>query len=382
MGTREHYTCSRYDGGYPIILSRDQRFAGHDANRTFTFLPCSGLTSAQILDQQVPLLPDGSLDVITVSAGGNDAHMGDVLDSCVFEWRLSSEEKCEAALARSRVFIDTDLDRNLDALLAALKTKLILGDDGGNNDGGAAAASGPRRIYVPGYSPFWGLSQQCDDISWAVWGSELAGGRLNLTRERRRRMNELVGMVNSKIGQAVERAGERVVFVDWGWTFEELGGRFCEEGVVEPAPARDGLLFFEWNTLDPGEDPDIIQKPGGPVVKGTWEGFIAERLLETLDERTDAEIGVIGANFHHTFDYLEWRKWNDERGYRIEMGFDDLIFWFLPDSWKRVFHPRALGQHIIANMVLRAMALQRARYTGVGMLDEDTLVSDHFSLEL
>jgi hypothetical protein len=53
-----------------------------------------------------------------------------------------------------------------------------------------------------------------------------------------------------------------------------------------------------------------------------------------------------------------------------QMGFDDIIFWFLPDSWKCVFHPRALRHWIIADTVLHEMAVERGRLLGVEVSKE------------
>lgn len=51
-------------------------------------------------------------------------------------------------------------------------------------------------------------------------------------------MNELVDAVNKKIADAVQKAGDQVVFVDYSWTIRTSGGQFCEKGVDEPNPVR------------------------------------------------------------------------------------------------------------------------------------------------
>src|ERR1700760_1220436 len=57
VGARQDYSCSRYDGGYPDLISQDDRF-GQNPNRTSQFLACSGLKSTQILLKQIPRLED------------------------------------------------------------------------------------------------------------------------------------------------------------------------------------------------------------------------------------------------------------------------------------------------------------------------------------
>lgn len=51
-------------------------------------------------------------------------------------------------------------------------------------------------------------------------------------------MNELVDAVNEKIAEAVKKAGDQVVFVDYDLGIRTSGGQFCEKGVDEPNPSR------------------------------------------------------------------------------------------------------------------------------------------------
>lgn len=61
---------------------------------------------------------------------------------------------------------------------------------------------------------------------------------VKLTVDRRKKMNDLVSLVNKKISEAVERAGPQVVFVDYDWYIRSSGGQFCKKGVKEPNPSR------------------------------------------------------------------------------------------------------------------------------------------------
>jgi GDSL-like Lipase/Acylhydrolase family len=349
-GARVDYGCSRYDGGYANLMNGDERL-GKNTNRTFQYLACSGVKSTEILSKQVPLLND-KLDLITVSAGGNDVALGDVLDSCIFQWRHGNTDKCEKALNRSQELIDTVLASNVEVLLGSLIPKL--GHHG--------------RIYVPGYAQFFGESESCNNVSWSVWTRMPPGDRQNLTMERRARMNFMVHQVNLKLREVVEAAGPRVGFIDWDWTFTQANGRFCESGFTEPLPDRKGLLFYEWNTLDDGEDSNLLIRPGDPVPPDTFEGSIGKWVLETLEEHPDWFFGVNGSTLIDLAvsrrSYLEIQK-----KYKAQLGFDDVVFWFLPDSWKRVFHPRAIGQHLIADMILHAMAVERGKLFGIDVPD-------------
>lgn len=351
VGNRIDYSCSRYSGGYPLLINSDERF-GANRNRSFQHLACSGLTSAQILAKQVPHLEDNQ-DVILVSAGGNDVCLGAVLDACIFQFRHGSTAQCEEALANSQRLIDEELSANVDALLAALTPKL--------------RSDGFGKIYYPGYAQFWGEAESCDNVSWSVWPRMPAEDRQNLTLERRLLMNDMVKMVNVKLKLAAEKAGDHVMFVDWDWTFARARGRFCERGrETEPAPERDGLLFYEWNTLDDGENRRLIERPGDPVPEDTFEGDIGKWVLETLLRHPDyTEFGPQGSKYFQLGEQMMVEEVVRQSEIGVQMGFDDLVFWFLPDSWKRVFHPRAMGHHIIADMILHDMAVQRAKVLGL-----------------
>jgi len=351
VGQRVDFGCSRYSGAYPNLIDLNDRF-GANPNRTFQNLGCSGLKSSDILAKQVPHL-DPEQDLILVSAGGNDVSLGDVLDACIFQFRHGTTERCEAALQHSQQLIDDTLSPNLDALLDALKPKL--------------RSDGLGRIYYPGYAQFFGDAPSCDNVSWSVWPRMPYQDKQNLTLARRTIMNDMVDQVNQKIRDAVLKAGEHVVFVDWDWTFAQAKGRFCEDGFeTEPAPEREGLLFYEWNTLDDGEDSRLVERPGDPVPSDSFEGDIGKWALETLLRHPDYdEFGPSGSKTVHLSSELMLQEVAKQSQIGIQMGFDDLVFWFLPDSWKRVFHPRAMGHHIIASMILREMEVERAKMLGL-----------------
>lgn len=59
-----------------------------------------------------------------------------------------------------------------------------------------------------------------------------------LTADRRKRMNSLVDLVNSKISAAVAAAGEQVMFINYDEYIGDIGGRFCPPDVQEPQPTR------------------------------------------------------------------------------------------------------------------------------------------------
>jgi hypothetical protein len=225
----------------------------------------------------------------------------------------------------------------------------------------------PRgKIYLPGYAQFFGLSQSCNNVTWAVWPRQADKNKQRLTFSRRSRMNSMVIQTNTKILNVTKSFGSRVVFIDWDWTLAQTNGWFCEEEVEEPAPNIASLLFYEWNTLDDGEDPRLVTRPGDPVPQDTFEGSIGSMVSETFDAHPDwVDFGPGGSPpLRITRQGFE-NEQTQALEFKANMGLDDLVFWFLPDSWKRVFHPKALGHKIIADMILHEMATARGLALGV-----------------
>jgi hypothetical protein len=147
------WLCSRWNESYPSILSQAPEFG--DGQRDFSFLACSGDTGTQIKDEQVQKLEDKSQQLITLSAGGNDVYLAEILDACVYQWSpgAATTDKCPDVLEKASNAIDNDLFAWLNDLYTPLEEKLT--DDG--------------KIYVTGYARFWdGNTDQCSGISWYV----------------------------------------------------------------------------------------------------------------------------------------------------------------------------------------------------------------------
>ncbi|KAH7344362.1 SGNH hydrolase-type esterase domain-containing protein, partial [Pyrenochaeta sp. MPI-SDFR-AT-0127] len=223
-------SCGRFDNSYPMLLQRYEEMPKNPAP-TMDYLACSGATSPQILDGQVAELGTG-YDLITLSSGGNDVGLVDILNHCIYQWfALSGSKGCDDQLAKTERLIRDTLPGNYDRLTAGLKGKL-------NAD---------RKVFWTGYARFFDDSTtDCDKVTWSFWFNVI--GKNFLTQARRKRMNDLVVGVNNAIKAAVERAGPEFVFVDYDQYFTQTQGRFCEGSTKEPDANRDGLLFFQWDT--------------------------------------------------------------------------------------------------------------------------------------
>lgn len=201
-----------------------------DPAAAFEYLSCSGATTPEMLSSQVSEMGTG-YDLITVSGGGNDVGLSDILNACVFQW--NPFRNCADEMQTTLNLIRDTLPGNLDKLYAGLADKISTG----------------RKIYVTGYATFFDNSTTgCDNTTWAFWFN--SQNKQMLTTERRTLMNELTRATNAAIEDAVKRAGSSFEFVGYDQYFSVLQGRFCEAGVREPQGDRDGLLFFQWTSTD------------------------------------------------------------------------------------------------------------------------------------
>jgi lysophospholipase L1-like esterase len=325
-GDRLDWTCSRYAYSYPNILHTS--FFGRDANRTHQFLACSGAASSEILEKQVPMLQE-NLDLLTISAGGNDIGLTPILSECVYQFYMSAEDACQKSMdeARARIANETQLLKNVTDLIEASKPKM-------NAQHGV--------IYYTGYAGFFGTDDEsCDNVTWAVWRN-VEWTKQYLKLEMRRDLNKMVRSVNDIIRKAVVAAGPNVRFVDYDSEIEAARGRYCEAGVEEPDPSRDDLAFYEWNTVDHGENRTELQnRTGEDVPKGSFEGGIADQINKTLEEHPDWQFDP---------DKGFVNKTKGDVGEKGIIG--DTLHWLIPDSYKRVFHLRPGGHRIIARMLV------------------------------
>jgi lysophospholipase L1-like esterase len=325
-GDRLDWRCSRYAQSYPNILHAS--LLGTNPRRTHQFLSCSGATSKEILDTQISALSN-DIDLLTISAGGNDIGLTSILSDCVYQFYMADEDACQRSIDEAREMIanETQLYRNVTLLIEAAKPKL-------NQDHGV--------IYYTGYAGFFGIDDNaCDNVTWAVWGT-VERSKQYLKLEMRQTLNDMVRSVNEVLRKATEDAGPNVRFIDYDSHIETSRGRYCEAGITEPDPNRRGLAFYEWSTVDTGENKTALQnRTGDDVPKGSFEGGIAGKINKTLQEHPDWQ-------FDSDKGFV-----NKTKGAVGEKGMlGNTIHWLLPDSYKRVFHMRPEGHRIVARVLL------------------------------
>lgn len=325
-GTRVDFSCSRYSTAYPAILHDLLRSCG--SNTTHQSLACSGADTTEILAKQIPAFNSTSFDLITISAGGNDIGLTPILSNCVYQFYMVGEDACQKSIdeAREKVADDTQLFQNVTRLVEAAKSHLN-------------TAKG--MVYLTGYARFFGTEDDtCNNVTWAVWRN-IEHTKQYLKLEMRQALNNLVLDVNAVLHRAVQAAGPNVHFIDYDRWVARQRGRYCEAGVHEPDPNRWGLTFYEWDTVDMGENKtDLQNRTGDGVPKGSFEGGIAEQINKTLQEHPD-----------WIFDKDRGFVKKNETGMEEKGIIGDTIRWMIPDSYKRVFHMRRHGHQIVAGVI-------------------------------
>ena len=342
LGGIGDYFCSRTDESYPNLMNTDERF-GPGTDRKFTFWACSGAKTPEVTSEQIAKLDDRSQQMITVSSGGNDVGLVDILNHCIFQWNPSLLSSCDGFLKQAQTTIDSDdFAKSLENLLSTAKAKLT--------DGGT--------VYWTGYAQFFGIDdKQCDSVTWSFWWSFLR--REYLTLARRRSMNELVINMNKKISEAVERAGDQAVFVNYDQYYADTLGRYCESGYAEPFGNRAGLLLYEYYTNDDAA-PDAADGKsattpvGHLVMNGTFEGdinaMVQEYKIAHPEEAKDhPEI---------TSSDVPTAAPTNLSPDQANVGTQVAV---IPDSYARVFHPRPGGHALISSLIFYNMAVRRAK---------------------
>lgn len=325
--------CKRYNFSFPSLINVDERMG--DTSRDFQFLACSGAVSSQILETQVPQIADG-VQVVTVTAGGNDADFSKILVDCVYGFRLDST--CEDRLTDAGNLIQSEEFRNsIDALISATLPKL---DENG-------------RIYYVGYAPFFDAqSTQCNDVSW-----DFLNGHFNHTKfttDLRTRLNVLVSQMNGVLGEIINAADDRVIFVDYSSWAEQAGSRFCEEGIKEPNKHNEDAVFYQWGSVDIWEDANNMAKLDP---RDYGNNTIVSQFMSAIEEVRASDPAFVIRDIDDD---------DDEANSEPSISLEERDASWLQKIY-RVFHPTLNGHSMIANLVLYHMGVERAK-----MLDKAT----------
>jgi hypothetical protein len=190
---------------------------------------------------------------------------------------------------------------------------------------------------------------------------------VNLTKDNRKRMNQLAIGVNNKIKEVIQKNhAKRIVFVDIDPYVTILQGRFCEPSIVEPDANRPGLLFYNRGTVDDlfGDEDEWsrmeLKRAPEDVPKDSFEGSIAAKFEETMRQHPDWRMtaGVFKVSVEDIHNATVDRP--------HIAGVADMVSSFLPDTFKRIFHPRPFLHSLMAQLIVWHIQNERADALGLG----------------
>jgi len=400
------WKCSRYDQAYPVIMNR--RLGSVVEN--FQFKACSGHQTWQIYDQVNALA--GNLNMVTLTAGGNDLCLVDIIKDCIV-LAFHGEETCNTILSKAEQNVQTIVRNNIKEVLLALNPKMA--------SGGVVVVNGYARFFNTenekcATDQDWGLFAWAAYkwLSWAV--GEERQDPLPLTIARRTRFNTLTNSLNDVIRDVVndvrDEVDYKIGFSNWDpWPAEGVDGQMCSPSSsgAYPDPRQPNLLFFKsdtrkgwfrsvWplkqrdvgnDTTDTYDEPTIPHvEPQQPESNYPWD---PEAELEKLDPVAKAQLRSLGhamANRdldENGVDRAVYRSslWNsvnpraaalhslDPRAPTIPGCPSDSTSWIpgigalLPDMFGRIFHPNEDGHNVIASFTLARAIDLRAEVLGI-----------------
>jgi len=159
--------CHRSTGAHPA------RWAAAHSPEAFLHAACSGATTADVRDDQLPRVP-ADTTLLTVTVGGNDLGFADAAGACLQP--LTTEARCDRALDESERRLREELPARLDTLYTAVRDR-------------APAA----RVVVTGYPHLLETGTTC----WV--GTDARRARFNTLTDR---LDELIDRQAGKHGFA------------------------------------------------------------------------------------------------------------------------------------------------------------------------------------
>ena len=206
--------CSRYNRAYPMVI--ENQFGSHV--KDFQFLACSGDRSQQIYQQAQHL--KGDLDLVTLTAGGNDLCLAKIIKDCIM-LPYFKKDACDKVLKKAEENVETIIKDNVRQILEELDSKV-------KKDG---------IVVLNGYAQFFDVTNEdCRDQAWdKFWMFPLRRFSFeSLTKSRREKFNNLVISINKALGEVVDELvdegnlGYKLGFAQWDkFVSEAVDGQMC-----------------------------------------------------------------------------------------------------------------------------------------------------------
>ncbi|KAK3313313.1 SGNH hydrolase-type esterase domain-containing protein [Apodospora peruviana] len=351
MDTPENtnWYCSRYDTAWPVIVNDALGSSVED----FYFVGCSGDRTGGIYNQIKAL--EGDLDLVMMTAGGNDLCLAKLIEKCVLV--PSGDSSCDNVIKTAQANMESILKDNMKQLMAALDEKM-------NDDG---------IVIYNGYAQFFNTeSEACANQAWTY--ATLWPGNSGLTISRRQIFNDFVVQINNIIRSVVEETAAntaykwKIGYSNWDpWVYDGVQGQMCDPDGTGDYPDKDqpDLQFFKPDTQVSGDDADADPKR-------RWEeyGPLAEKRRAAIAdvERRNLETELYNSLlFNSVNPRAEVKHRLDRRGMpsppKCPGDTDDDIqpkSIGLPDWVGKNFHPNELGHYTIASFALQTLVDTRA----------------------
>lgn len=209
------------------------------------------------------------------------------------------------------------------------------------------------QIYIAGYVGFWNHDNPaCDDVSFGYW----RWSKPKLTRDLRKRMNDLVDQLNGVIKSvATQMSGLGVIYVEGFQTTYEKH-RFCEPpDEADYLASPIGKKTWFWHL----DSPNLINGGEGPDAAST-EGFEdrAQEVIDRLIPDKAQQDSLSESNPPWNLDAFK----SEEAFYAAldtAIGNDTEVRINLDEGTKRIFHPKGSAYTPYSDAFLQAIRNNR-----------------------
>lgn len=399
LGSLFHFNdwwCSRYDLSYPMII---RNYLGSNVE-DFQFLACTGDQTKQVYDQVKKL--DDNIDLLTLTAGGNDLCLIDVIKDCIM-FPFHGEETCNAILDKAQSNLDDMMHDNIKQILTTLNDKMA--------DNGIVVYNSYARFFNT-ENDDCAKKRDWTFLSFVRYLQEDLKPPLELTIERRKRFNSLTSGLNDLIRDVVDEVKDEadytVGFANWDlWGIDGVDGQMCDPSSTGayPDPKQPDLLFFKPDTrntifklwpfskrnIDAAVDPETLdagEEDSKPLDDGDGDGDgdleLDEEQIKTLraalpppppkpdlDERGVDRSIYKSSLWNSVNPDAEVVKKLDPRAPDTPGCPSDKRPWvpslggLLPDFFGRIFHPNVEGHTAMASFTVEMIMTLRAKILDV-----------------
>ena len=323
--------CFRCGSSYPRIMQSGPGSLQPNPGQ-FNFVACSGakfdeIGRYQLLDRAFIGRPawGNSPEFVTITMGGNDIGILPLVLTCIYSVPIFAMP-CDAVIQRGFDILDSeDFKIDLFTVIKAVQDK------------GRRKHGQDFHVFVTGYAQLFNSQRaQCNQVTFRPTGLVLPAQFL--TRERRKKMNDLAVALNHALETAVGLFDSRdVTFVDYDHLFESH--RFCDRD--EPNVNDDETWFFALGTTsDPTNEVAGVNEV--PLVRKA----VPRGASPIEDERT----GTLRS--HST---KEPRDITIPRNVALVGNITGEVNAGALARYSRVFHPKSRGHQAIRGAILEAI---------------------------